>query len=92
MTVKITFKEKGIINNFSSGDIKNLGVSIRVVGYPSPFCRYVEGVPITCPVGMVLIHPVVVATKEVRVKDERSALVIFTDPVKDSIEPSLTNT
>lgn len=87
-----TFKEICIVHYIVAVDIEHLGVSIRLVWDSSPFRRDVEGVTVASSIGMVLVHPIVIAPKEVGIENKRCSILIFTYPIKHSIETTFANT
>lgn len=80
-----------MIHNGCIVQVKDLGVSIWFGGNPSPFTGDIQGISVPGPVSVVLVHPVVVPTKEVRVENEFT-LIVPSYPVKHGVESSLADT
>lgn len=86
--VLFTFKEKRVVYDDVTGEIPHVQISVYVIRHALPLTCNVKWVTVARAVGVILVHPVMVLSEEVRVEDK---LIVwsFSHPVKHCTEASL---
>lgn len=80
-----TLEEECFIHKCASGEEKHMRVRLCRVGHPCPFWGDVERVTISRPIGLVLVHPIMIIPEKVRVEDEL-IIGLPSHPIEHGIE------